>query len=180
MVAYRRNYIKGGRYFFTVNLLNRQSTLLTDHIDDLRTAFRKVKLRHPFEIDAIVILLEHLHCIWTLPESDDDFSLRWREIKSAFSRKLAPTEYKNKSRLARKERGIWQRRFWEHTLRDESDYQKHMDYIHYNPVKHGYVDSIEQWPYSSFHRHVSNGVYPKNWAGNENVACVELAKRGDV
>jgi len=139
MVAYRRNYIKGGRYFFTVTLLNRQSTLLTDHIDNLRTSFRNVKLRYPFCIDAIVILPDHLHCIWTLPENDDAFSLRWREIKSAFSRNLAPIEYQNKSRKMRKERGIWQRRFWEHTLRDESDYQKHVDYIHYNPVKHGYV-----------------------------------------
>jgi len=165
MVAYRRNYVKGGCYFFTVTLLDRQSTLLIDHIDALRSSFRKVKQRHPFTIDAIVILPEHLHCIWTLPENDDNFSLRWREIKSAFSRQLPISEYKSQSRQSRKERGIWQRRFWEHTLRDKEDYQRHIDYIHYNPVKHGHVASPIEWTFSSFNNFVANNVYPKDWTG---------------
>ena len=163
MVTYRRNLIPGGTYFFTVTLVDRSSTLLVDRIDELREAFRTVRMKRPFEIDAIVILPDHLHCAWTLPQKDIDYALRWREIKSAFSRRIPPGEYRSKGRINKKERGIWQRRYWEHTIRDEQDLEKHMDYIHYNPVKQKYVSRTSDWPYSSFQRFVRKGVYPLQW-----------------
>lgn len=127
MVNYRRYRVPGGRYFFTVTLLDRRASLLTDNIEKLRSAFFRVKRRHPFEIDAVVILPDHLHCIWTLPDNDADFSLRWREIKSRFSRTLPVVQPANSSHLLRKERGVWQRRFWEHLIRDDEDYKNHVD-----------------------------------------------------
>ena len=166
-----RNYIraksKGGCYFFTLNLAERKNnTLLITHIDLLREAFRITKQNHPFKIEACVILPEHLHCIWTLPNEDNDFSNRWRLIKSHFSRNLPPNERISNSRKRKNERGIWQRRFWEHLIRDENDYQRHLNYIHYNPVKHGYVQSPIDWQYSSFHLWVKYEMYPKHWAAN--------------
>ena len=165
MTDYRRYRLKGGTYFFTVNLLERKRCLLTEHIDVLGEAFRAVKSAHPFRTEAIVVLPEHLHAVWSLPEGDDDFSLRWRQIKSAFSRQIENTERISNSRAGRQERGIWQRRFWEHAIRDENDYVRHVDYIHFNPVKHRLVQRARDWPYSSFHRHVLLGVYPADWAG---------------
>ena len=164
MVNYRRHRVPGGCYFFTVTLLDRQASFLTDHIDALRAAFSRVKRRHPFEIDAVVVLPDHLHCIWTLPHNDADFSLRWRQIKSEFSRTLPVVEPVNPANLRRKERGIWQRRFWEHLIRDDHDYESHVDYIHYNPVKHGHAPSPQSWPFSSFKRFVERGIYPRNWS----------------
>jgi putative transposase len=166
MTNYRRNRIAGGCYFFTVNLAERRLSLLTDHITLLREAFRYARLRHPFTIEGIVILPDHLHAIWTLPKGDDDFSLRWRLIKSAFSRGLPSGERISASRLRKGERGVWQRRYWEHTIRDDSDFARHMDYVHFNPVKHGHVARIADWPHSSFHRLVKLGVYPSDWAGD--------------
>jgi putative transposase len=163
MVAYRRNFTPGGSYFFTVTLLNRQSRLLTDRIDDLRSAFRSVRTERHFTIDAIVVLPDHLHCIWTLPPGDANYTLRWREIKSRFSRCIPSIEHRSEGRISKSERGIWQRRYWEHTLRDERDWERHMDYIHYNPVKHGYVMRAADWRYSSFHRFVRQGVYSLDW-----------------
>jgi putative transposase len=116
-------------------------------------------------LSAIVILPDHLHAVWTLPEGDAKFSLRWRLVKSVFSRGLPHGERTSASRLSKGERGIWQRRYWEHTLRDERDLAHHFDYIHVNPVKHGYVKSVQDWPYSSFHRMVRLGIYPGDWAG---------------
>ncbi len=165
MTEYRRYRVKGGTYFFTVNLEDRQQTLLTDRIAELREAFRQVQHHHPFTLDAVVILPDHLHSLWTLPEGDDDFSLRWRQIKSAFSRALESGERVSRSRKMKGERGVWQRRFWEHAIRDNADYTAHVDYIHYNPVKHGQVQQVFDWPYSSFHRFVERGVYPQDWAG---------------
>ena len=164
MVSYRRARFPGASYFFTVTLLDRRASLLTDHIDDLRMAFSTVKQSHPFRIDAAVILPDHIHCIWTLPTDDADFSMRWREIKSGFSRRIRNREKITCSREQRKERGIWQRRFWEHLIRDDKDYQHHMDYIHYNPVKHSYVNHPAQWHHSSFHRLGERGVYPLDWS----------------
>ncbi len=163
MSNYRRYRVEGGCYFFTLVLANRQSHLLIENIDSLRQAFREVMNAHPFKIDAAVILPEHLHCILTLPINDDNYSMRWRQIKSAFSRKLPSIEQRSSSRIKKKERGIWQRRFWEHAIRDEQDYCQHVDYIHYNPVKHGYVKQPIDWKYSSFHRAVNWGIYPYNW-----------------
>jgi putative transposase len=122
--------------------------------------------RHPFEIAATVVLPDHLHAIWTLPEGDADFALRWRLIKSAFSRELPDDERISASRARKAERGIWQRRYWEHTLRDENDFARHFDYIHFNPVKHGHVGRVTDWPYSTFHRMVQLGVYPEDWGGD--------------
>lgn len=156
-MRYRRADVAGATYFFTVNLLDRQQTLLTDHISLLRQSLQTVKRRHPFHIDAMVILPEHLHALWTLPRDDADFSKRWMLIKAAFSRSLPKTEPVRNSRQKKRERGIWQRRFWEHLIRDNLDYQRHVDYIHYNPVKHGYVETATDWPYSSIHRHLRYG-----------------------
>ena len=142
--------------------------MLTERIDTLREAFREVKNAHPFVIDAVVILPEHLHTIWTLPQGDNDFSLRWRQIKSSFSRAIEKDERISNSRLRKQERGVWQRRFWEHAIRDEEDFNRHIDYIHINPVKHGYVQRAVDWHFSSFHRYVKLGILPADWAGVVN------------
>jgi putative transposase len=165
MTNYRRNLVLGGSFFFTVNLADRRLRLLTDHIHALRSAFRYAKLRHPFSVDAIVVLPDHLHAIWTLPQGEADFPLRWRLIKATFSRGLRRMGPISPSRARKGERGIWQRRYWEHTLRDEADLARHIDYIHFNPVKHGHVGRVQDWPYSSFHRMVRLGLYPEGWAG---------------
>ena len=164
MSQYRRAKIPGGTYFFTVNCAQRKNnTLLIDQVETLRESMRVVKQRHPFEIDAIVILPEHLHCIWTLPEGDADFSRRWTLIKANFSRLIPKGEVRSESRVKRGERGIWQRRYWEHYIRDENDFERHVNYIHWNPVKHGLVRNVKDWPYSSFHKFVKKGVYQQNW-----------------
>jgi putative transposase len=169
MPHYIRAYIPGACYFFTVALLERRRHLLTEHIDALREAFRTVRKGRPFSIDAIVVLPEHLHCIWTLPEGDADFSTRWRLIKARFARSLPGGERRSIRRLDKGERAIWQRRFWEHVIRDEADLAGHVDYIHYNPVKHGWVRDVADWPYSSFHRYVRLGIYPSDWAAPDGV-----------
>jgi putative transposase len=162
MSNYHRTRLAGGCYFFTVVTLNRAPIFNSeDRVEVLRQAIRKVMANHPFEIDAMVILPEHLHCIWRLPEGDADFSSRWREIKKAASRQLGT------STNARNERNVWQRRFWEHAIRDEDDWRKHLDYIHYNPVKHGLAHSPAAWPWSSFNRAVSKGWYEPSWGTNE-------------
>ncbi len=135
MTNYRRIYVPGATWFFTVALARRQNNrLLVEHIDELRAAFRYVLARHPFHIDAIVILPEHLHCLWTLPSGDPDFSTRWGLVKSHFSRALPTGEAVSASRVKRGERGVWQRRFWEHQIRDDGDYVRHVDYIHWIPA----------------------------------------------
>ena len=129
MTEYRSYRMKGGCYFFTVNLAERKQTLLTEKIELLRESFRIVKDRYPFNIEAIVILPEHLHTIWTLPEADDNFSCRWRQIKAHFSRHVEKGERVSRSRQSKHERGIWQRRFWEHRIRNEADFIAHANYI---------------------------------------------------
>ncbi|QQO32026.1 transposase [Bradyrhizobium diazoefficiens] len=168
MTAYRRNFVPGGCFFFTVNLAERKLSLLTDHVELLRVAFRETRQRHSFTIDAIVVSPDHLHTVWTLPEGDADFATRWQLIKSAFSRRLARNERMSRSRAAKGERGIWQRRYWEHTIRDEIDFARHVDYVHINPVKHRLVDRVGDWAPSSFHRHVELGNYPPDWAGDQS------------
>ena len=162
-MRYRRAYVTGATYFFTVAIAERDKTLLVDYHDILREAFRKVKVNQPFKIDAIVILPDHLHTIWTLPENDADFSTRWGLIKASFSRKLIRNERISSSRLNKGERGIWQRRFWEHLIRDERDFEQHVDYIHYNPVKHGYTSKPNKWPFSSIHQFIEKGIIMPNW-----------------
>ena len=168
MPNYVRYRVPGGCYFFTVNLWKRQQHLLIEHVHLLREAFRICQAKKPFHIDAIVILPEHLHCIWTLPPGDDDFSDRWRIIKKHFSKNLPNTEGRSASRQKRGERGIWQRRFWEHVIRDEDDYYNHVNYIHYNPVKHGWVRHPREWPYSSYHRDIKEGTIPPEWSETVN------------
>lgn len=164
-VRYRRCYVEGGTYFFTVNLLERDRTLLVDCVGELRESVRWVKERRPFYIDAFVVLPNHLHAVWTLPEGDADYSSRWREIKKCFSKAMPKKERLSTVRKLKGERGIWQRRFWEHTIKNENDYRHHVDYVHMNPVKHGLVTRVADWPYSSFHREVAAGNYHIDWSG---------------
>jgi putative transposase len=164
MPEYRRNRVPGATYFFTVNLWDRRSDLLVAHIEQLREAVRIVRQRRPFAIDAWVALPDHVHCVWTLPPGDSDFSQRWWAIKTTFSKSMPRGEHRSPVMTRRGERGIWQRRYWEHTIRDDRDYAAHMDYVHFNPVKHGLVSSPRDWPFSSFHRCVAAGIYPIGWA----------------
>ena len=151
MTNYRRLRVAGGTYFFTVNLANRGSTTLTDHIEALREAVRVTRSERPFGIDAAVVLPDHLHMIWTLPGGDADFSTRWRLIKSRFSMAVGVHAPRTGSQSAKGERGVWQRRFWEHVIRDEADYEAHVRYCRENPVKHGFVERAEDWSWSSLH-----------------------------
>ncbi|MEG3967025.1 transposase [Microcoleus sp. T2B6] len=168
-MQYRRLKTPGATYFFTIVTYQRQR-LFSDPemVELLRAAFRNVIGGFPFTIDAIVVLPDHLHCIWTLPDQDANFSTRWRSIKNYFSRNC-PEQYKQTrsvSRLKKGEQAIWQRRFWEHQIRDEVDLANHVDYIHYNPVKHGLVAAPRDWEYSSFHRYVQDGSYSRDWGAN--------------
>jgi putative transposase len=163
MVNYRRNRVPGGTYFFTVTLANRSSSLLTDHVHLLAEAMREVKVRRPFKTIAIVVLPEHVHAVWRLPEDDADYSMRWRLIKAFFTRRLCEAGVWLPART-KGERRIWARRFWEHTILDDADLHHHIDYIHLNPVKHGWVERPGDWPYSSFHRYTCKGVFPTEWA----------------
>jgi putative transposase len=174
MPQYVRAFVPGGTFFFTVTLLERRRKLLTHHIDILRQVFKEACQRRPFTIDGIVILPDHLHCLWALPLGDADFSTRWHDIKARFAAQIPKAEKLSTRRLKKGERGIWQRRFWEHVIRDERDYERHMDYIHYNPVKHGYVTTVKDWPYSSFHRQVRQGIYNLDWAADEDVQLLEM------
>ncbi|MFA5243198.1 MAG: transposase [Sulfuricella sp.] len=168
MPDYRRAWHPGGTYFFTVNLLQRHGNdLLTQHIDLLRQAVRAVRKRHTFHIHGWVVLPDHLHCVIELPPEDADFATRWRLIKMGFSKVIPRGEKLSAVRVRRGERGIWQRRYWEHLIRDEADYRAHMDYVHINPLKHGLVRRVADWPYSTFHHLVAEGVYPPDWAGGD-------------
>lgn len=165
MPNYRRALVPGGCWFFTVNLLERSQTLLVDRIDVLRRAFDKIQADYPFEIDAIVVLPDHLHTIWSLPPDDPDFTTRWRLIRTQFAKALPKRERRSAVRKARNERGIWQRRFWEHLIRDDVDFARHVEYCYSNPVKYGLVRRVQDWPHSSFHRDVRRGAFPLYWAG---------------
>ncbi len=168
MPEYRRARIAGGTYFFTVNTLHRLPVLLNDDVRvALRRGIEKARETHPFLIGAWVLLPDHLHCIWTLPAGDADFAVRWAIIKrqvgkTCAARYVEPDAF-NASRARRRESGLWQRRYWEHLIRDEDDYRRHVDYIHWNPVKHGYVKKASEWPYSTFYRYVKAGVYDLEW-----------------
>ena len=166
MPNYRRMWVPGGTYFFTVNLLERRRRLLVERIEMLGRAFRVARAERPYTTVAWVILPDHLHCLWTLPEGDSDIAGRWHCVKSAFSREIPRHERLSSRRMAKGERGIWQRRYWEHLIRDERDLRNHIDYIHFNPVKHGWTQRPGDWPHSSFHRFVREGVLPADWAGS--------------
>ena len=164
MALYRRNYLPGGTFFFTVTLRDRRSTLLTDHIDALRKAMHDTAHDRPYRTDAIVILPEHLHAVWTLPEGDTDYPGRWRAIKARFTRNLLAGGLPLRKATNREYR-LWQHRYWEHTVRNPGDLRRHVDYIHFNPVKHGHVSRVADWPFSSFHRLVARGELPMDWGG---------------
>ncbi|GAB3478994.1 REP-associated tyrosine transposase [Marinomonas epiphytica] len=155
MPNYIRSYKNGGVYFFTVALTDRKSNLLTAQIDLLRDSVKKVKQKHPFHIIAWVVLPDHIHAIWQLPESDWNFSIRWQLIKTHFTKRVH-----SKHKLRGK---IWQNRFWEHEIKTDLDLINHIHYVYYNPVKHGHVQQVKEWPYSSFHRDVKQGLFDENW-----------------
>ncbi len=170
-MRYRRAQVPGGTYFFTVNLADRSSRLLVEQVTTLREAVRSVKTRHPFEIVAWVVLPDHLHAIWTLPPGDTDYAKRWMLIKIAFSSRIRHGERISISRQRKGERGIWQRRYWEHAIAEEVDLQRHVDYIHFNPVKHGYTRIASEWPYSSIHRYIKAGDIPADWGSSSDAVA---------
>lgn len=163
-MRYIRTRVPGSRYFFTVNLANRANDLLINEFDILRNAIYMTKIKYPFKTNAYVVLPDHMHIIMTLPPNDSNFSLRWSMIKGLFSKQISHTESIALARKKKRERGIWQRRFWEHLIRDELDYEYHVNYIHFNPVKHGYVDKPSNWQYSSIHSYIEKGILPNDWA----------------
>jgi putative transposase len=165
MSQYRRAKALGNVFFFTVVLADRSSLLLADQIDRLRRVYRSVQNGRPFETTAICILPDHIHAVWVLPHDDADFSTRWSLIKSGFSRRL-DAQKRSASKISKREKGIWQRRYWEHAIRDDADLERHVDYIHFNPVKHGHVTRVADWPYSSFHRYVERGLLAADWGGD--------------
>ena len=165
-MQYRRSLTPSGYYFFTLALQDRQQDWLVRHIDKLRQAVKVVKQKHPFEIIAVCVLPEHIHLLIRLPENDSDYPMRLRMIKAKFSQALPKTEAISAARRRKNERGIWQRRYWEHQIRNDRDLNAHIDYIHFNPVKHGYVGRVADWPYSSFHSYVQRGILPADWAGS--------------
>ena len=168
MSKYRRNLQPGGTYFFTVNLHDRASRILVEYIDELRRAVITVRARRPFVIDSWVVPPDHLHCIWTMPEGDSDYPGRWKAIKVRFSKSVALAQPIARLDEARSERRIWQNRYWEHTIRDAQDFAAHMDYVHFNPVKHGHAERVVDWPFSTFHRLVREGMYQRDWGGQGN------------
>ena len=176
MPDYRRNRVEGGTYFFTLAVADRRSDLLVKEVAALRASVSRAHTLYPFSIDAWVVLPDHLNAVWTLPEGDCDFSMRWTLIKRGFSARVAAGESRSVSRIAKGERGIWQRRFWEHTIRDEADFKRYLDYVHFNPVKHGFVRNAWEWPFSSFRRAVARGDYPSSW-GDANEAPSEFGER---
>ena len=173
-----RRYIRarsgGATYFLTLTLQDRSSRYLVDHVAVLRQCLGQVKQRHPFDIDAIVVLPEHLHALWTMPADDPDFSTRCMLLKQRFTQQLgalgALDGTASHQRGRKGERSLWQRRFWEHQIRDEEDYARHVDYIHFNPVKHGWVLRARDWPYSSLHRYVREGTLPADWGISAAIA----------
>jgi putative transposase len=176
MVRYRRNFVAGGTYFFTATLVDRTSHALVRHVDALRASFRATRRAHPFAIDAIVVLPDHLHIVMTLPEGDADYPTRWQLIKRRFTDAVAKAGATIPLH-SNGEYALWQRRFWEHTIRDDRNFERHVDYIHINPVKHGLVARVRDWPHSSFHRYVRNGLLPEDWAGDVRLDRTDFGER---
>ena len=166
MPQYRRAKYAGGTFFFTVAIADRGDDLLLREIERLREAYRLVQQRRSFQTIAICILPDHIHAIWSLPDNDADFLSRWKLIKSGFSRGLAPAPRRSVRHVVKREKGLWQRRYWEHVIRNEADLQRHIDYIHFNPVKHGLVSRVIDWPHSSFHQYVEREQLPADWGGD--------------
>ena len=165
MSNYVRPRIQGARVFFTVVLADRRSDLLVRDIAALRAAVAEVRARRPFGIDAFVVLPDHLHCLWTLPHGDADFSTRWKEIKTGFTKSVGRVGRRSASKLAKGEAGLWQRRFWDHHIRNEADFATHLRYCWGDPVKHGLVARAADWPWSSIHREIRAGIVGPDWSG---------------
>jgi putative transposase len=180
-MQYRRAFLLGGTFFFTVVTANRKPIFAEQkNVVTLREAFCRIRVKRPFELDAVVVLPDHLHCIWTLPPGDSYFPTRWRLIKTWFTKRcnlpasgyatLTRPTYRSirteERRISDAGQAVWQNRYWEHVLRDETDYRRHVEYIHYNPVKHGYVKTPLDWPHSSFFRYVEAGTYSRDWGGD--------------
>jgi putative transposase len=166
MSRYIRTQVPGATWFFTATLQDRSARWLVDHVATLRACVARARQLHPFHIDAMVVLPDHVHALWTLPADDTDYSRRWQLIKRSFTQRLLDEGVLDAgARFGRRagERSVWQRRFWEHQIRDDEDLQRHVDYIHFNPVKHGWVMRARDWPYSSLHRFVREGILPQDW-----------------
>lgn len=165
MSSYLRLRIPGARVFFTVALADRHSDLLVRQVGVLRDAVAQTRATRDFRIDAFVVLPDHLHCVWTLPAGDADYSSRWKDIKTNFTKTVGMVGWRSGSKMTKGEAGIWQRRFWEHHIRDEADYAAHVGYCWINPVKHGLVERAVDWPWSSIHRDVRAGLVEPEWSG---------------
>jgi putative transposase len=177
MVRYRRNLAAGCTFFITATLADRTSRALTDHIAALRSAIMRTRRQRPFMINAIVILPDHFHLIMTLPQDDADFPNRLSLIKRRFTAAAAKSGLSIK-RHGNGEMALWQRRYWEHTIRNDQDFERHVNYIHFNPVKHKLVARVSDWPYSSFHRYVRRGLLPQDWGGDFIESKSTFGERG--
>lgn len=182
MTRYRRWRQAGGTFFFTVVTFGRRRFLTDDDASRcLRSPWRETVRHRPFETVAVCLLPDHLHCLWTLQPDDEDYSTRWAKLKEAFTKQYlaqgGQDGTRNASRRRKREAAIWQRRFWEHTIRDDVDFQRHFDYIHYNPVKHGLVTRVADWPWSTFHRYVKKQWYDPDWGSVEPPGTDELFDR---
>jgi putative transposase len=179
MPEYLRSRLKGGIFFFTLVTYDRRPILATDlGLKCLRHAWRETNATLPFHVEAVCVLPDHLHTVWALPEDDEDYSTRWRKLKGVFSREYraagARTAESNPSRLRRGEVSVWQRRFWEHRIRDGEDLRRHVEYIHYNPIKHGLVKTLGDWPHSSLHDHINRGWLDPGWGEIEPHGIADL------
>lgn len=184
MSSYKRVHIPGGSYFFTLVTFGRQPILTSPQARaTLRHAFRETRVHQPFQLDAICLLPDHLHCLWTLPEGDADFPGRWNRIKGLFSKRYlaanASHDDPNHSRLRKGEATVWQRRFWEHCIRDADDFRRHLDYLHFNPVKHGHASNALDWPWSSLPRYVQLGWYDRAWGAQEPPLIKDMRELGE-
>ncbi len=174
MSNYRRAHIPGGTFFFTIKTENNAPIFAEQHnVILLGQIIRETKERWPFEVNAMVLLPDHLHAIWSLPPGDDDYPARWGWFKKEFTKRYLSQggneQHTSPSRKRYRRRGVWQRRYWEHTIEDEEDFEAHFDYVHWNPVKHKYVSCPRDWPHSSFHRWVVAGVYDIHWGCGQRV-----------
>jgi len=185
MTRYRRNYVPGGTFFFTVVTERRRPILIDDGARRLLCeAIEKVRAKRPFDVIAWSLMPDHAHCVWSLPTGDADYSTRWQQIKEDFTRAYLRSggaeAATSTSRRERRERGVWQRRFWEHTCRDETDLKRCVDYVHWNPKKHRLVERVCDWPWSTFHRHVSEGEYTAEWGSDDPTPGYDDPEWGEI
>lgn len=179
MTSRSRSPLAGSTYFFTIVAHQRRPIFCNPVIrTSLAKAVQLVRASRPFVVDAWVLLPDHMHCMWTLPEGDLDYAARWLAIKryvaSDVGRRLQEAAFADPSPHHRREVTLWQRQFWEHPIHDDHDFERHMDYLHFDPVKHGQAARVRDWPHSTFHRHVREGSYPPDWHGSEDIAKMLL------